>query len=175
MEPDFFVRDMLTWALTRHDRDLTVKIVLSELHSPSSQARSQALHTLSKIGDPATGAAITVHHLHDDEVDVARAAWRAAAGLVAHGREAELAQELVSELGRGDRETQRSLSRAFAMLGSAAASAVEDAARGETLAVSAHAMATLAIIADPDHGFDAAIAEARRVVALRGAPAVTEQ
>ena len=31
-------------------------------------------------------------------------------------------------------------------------------------------VATLAIMADPDEGFDGAIAEAERVVALRGAP-----
>ncbi|APZ33329.1 hypothetical protein BOH66_02765 [Microbacterium aurum] len=175
VEPDFFVRDMLTWALTRHDPALTVKAVLPELRSSSPQARSQALHTLSKIGDPKTGDAITVDLLHDDDVEVARAAWRAAAGLVPQGGEALLAQELVSELGRGDRETQRSLSRAFAVLGAAVESVIEDAARSENDAVSAHAVATLAIMADPDEGFDAATAEAKRVVALRGAPTVQEQ
>lgn len=88
-EPDFFVRDMLTWALTRHDPALTVAAVLPQLRSASAQARSQALHTLSKIGDPATGAAITVDLLHDENVEVARAAWRTAAGLVPAGHEAE--------------------------------------------------------------------------------------
>ena len=175
VEPDFFVRDMLTWALTRHDPALTVAAVLPQLRSASAQARSQALHTLSKIGDPATGAAIAVDLLHDENVEVARAAWRTAAGLVPAGHEAELAEELVSELGRGDRETQRSLSRAFAVLGAAAETVVEDAASSQDQAVSAHAVATLAIMADPDEGFDAAIAEAKRVVALRGAPAVKEQ
>ncbi|MBN9176860.1 MAG: HEAT repeat domain-containing protein [Microbacterium sp.] len=175
VEPDFFVRDMLTWALTRHDPAMTVKAVLPELHSSSPQARSQALHTLSKIGDPATGNAITVDLLHDEDVEVARAAWRTAAGFVPQGGEVLLARELVGELGRGDRETQRSLSRAFAVLGATVESVIEDAARGENDDVSAHAVATLAIMADPDEGFDAAIAEAKRVVALRGAPAVREQ
>jgi hypothetical protein len=175
VEPDFFVRDMLTWALTRHDPALTVKAVLPELRSSSPQARSQALHTLSKIGDPKTGDAITVDLLHDEDVEVARAAWRAAVGLVPQGGEALLAEELVSELGRGDRETQRSLSRPFAGLGAAVEWVIEDAARSENDAVSAHAVATLAIMADPDEGFDAAIAEAKRVVALRGAPTVQEQ
>lgn len=172
VEPDFFVRDMLTWALTRHDPALTVKAVLPQLRSASPQARSQALHTLSKIGDPATGTAITVDLLHDENVEVARAAWRTAAGLVPDGHEAELAQDLVSEFGRGDRETQRSLSRAFAVLGTAAEPAIADAATNEDQAVSAHAVATLVIMADPDEGFDTAIAEAKRVVALRGAPTV---
>ncbi|MFV0434478.1 MAG: HEAT repeat domain-containing protein [Leucobacter sp.] len=175
MEPDFFVRDTLTWALTRHDPALTVKLVLPQLRSESAQARSQALHTLSKIGDAETWAAITVDLLHDADVEVARAAWRTAAGLVPQSHEVELAQELARELGRGDRETQRSLSRAFAVLGTAAESVIEEAARSANRAVSAHAVATLAIMADPDEGFDAAIAEAKRVVALRGAPTVAEQ
>lgn len=170
VETNFFVRDMLTWALTRHDPALTVEVVLSQLRSESAQARSQALHTLSKIGDPATWAAITVDLLRDPDLEVARAAWRTAAGLVPQGRETELAEELVSQLGRGDRETQRSLSRAFAALGGAAKPVVEDAANCRNQAVSAHAVATLAIMADPDEGFDGAIAEAERVVALRGAP-----
>ena len=174
VEPDFFVRDMLTWALTRHDPASTVKAVLPELRSSSPQARSQALHTLSKIGDPKTAVAITVDLLHDDDTEVARAAWRTAAGLVPHGGEARLAQELVGELGRGDWETQRSLSRALAVLGADVESVIEDAARSENEAVSAHAVATLAIMADPDEGFDAAIAEAKRVVALGGAPEVRE-
>lgn len=101
VETNFFVRDMLTWALTRHDPALTVEVVLSQLHSESAQARSQALHTLSKIGDPATWAAITVDLLRDPDLEVARAAWRTAAGLVPQGRETELAEELVSQLGRG--------------------------------------------------------------------------
>ena len=81
IEPDFFVRDMLTWALTRHAQDLTVPLLLDELRSPLAQARSQALHTLSKIGDPATWPAITSGHLHDPDPEVARTAWRTAAGL----------------------------------------------------------------------------------------------
>lgn len=175
VEPDFFVRDMLTWALTRHDPALTVAAVSPQLRSTSAQARSQALHTLSKIGDPATWAEITVDLLHDENAEVARAAWRTAAGLVSAGHEPELAQELICELGRGDQETQRSLSRALAVIGTAAGPVIEGAASSEDQAVSAHAVATLAIMADPDEGFDAAIAEAKRVVALRGAPTVKEQ
>ncbi|SER99418.1 hypothetical protein SAMN05443377_12646 [Propionibacterium cyclohexanicum] len=174
VEPDFFVRDMLTWALTRHDPALTVKAVVPRLRSASAQARSQALHTLSKIGDPATCAAITVDLLHDENVEVARAAWRTAAGLVPAGHETELARELAGELGRGDRETQRSLSRAFAVLGAAAEPVIENAVNSEDQAVKAHAVATLAIMADPAEGFDLAIAEANRVVALLGAPMVKE-
>src|SRR5690625_2919751 len=50
-EPAFFVRDMLAWALTRQPADLTVPPLLAGLGSTVAQARSQAAHTLSKIGD----------------------------------------------------------------------------------------------------------------------------
>lgn len=51
IEPEFFVRDMLTWALTRHPVSMTLPALLREVRSERAQARSQALHTLSKIGD----------------------------------------------------------------------------------------------------------------------------
>ncbi len=42
VEPDFFVRDMLTWALTRHDPARAVAELLPEVASEVPQARSQA-------------------------------------------------------------------------------------------------------------------------------------
>src|SRR5687768_11562957 len=50
VEPEFYVREMLTWALTRHSPSTTVPRLVAELRSEHAQARSQALHTLSKIG-----------------------------------------------------------------------------------------------------------------------------
>ncbi|NMV41453.1 HEAT repeat domain-containing protein [Ralstonia insidiosa] len=128
IEPDFFVRDLLTWALTRHAQHLTVPLLLDELRSPLAQARSQALHTLSKIGDPATWPAITGGHLHDPDPEVARTAWRTAAGLAPTEQRAALAHELIHELGRGDKHLQRSLSRALLMLGDDAVAPLEAAA-----------------------------------------------
>ncbi|WP_433675568.1 HEAT repeat domain-containing protein [Microbacterium gorillae] len=173
-EPDFFVRDMLTWALTRHDRDLTVDRLLPELASASPLARSQALHTLSKIRDPRTWPAITDDLLMDEDAEVARAAWRTAAGVVPTGEEENLARKLATQFGRGEPETQRSLSRAFAVLDEAVESIVVAETHNVDPLISAHAMATLAIMADPDTGFEAAIAEAKRVVALQSAPAVAD-
>ncbi|CAM5744755.1 HEAT repeat domain-containing protein [Streptomyces hirsutus] len=59
IEPEFFVRDMLTWALTRHPASMTLPGLLREVRSERAQARSQALHTLSKIGDRQAWPAIT--------------------------------------------------------------------------------------------------------------------
>lgn len=117
VEPDFFVRDMLTWALTRLPQEDTVPRLLAELCSPTPQARAQALHTLSKIKDPSTWAAITPALLRDTDDEVARSAWRAAVVLVPPGQEKDLAEELATQLGRGGQDMQLSLSRALVALG----------------------------------------------------------
>ncbi|MCV2458652.1 HEAT repeat domain-containing protein [Streptomyces sp. ICN988] len=171
IEPEFFVRDMLTWALTRHPVSMTLPLLVREVRSQRPQARSQALHTLSKIGDRRAWPAITPAVLSDADDEVARSAWRAAVVLVPDGEEAALAAVLVTQLGRGDRETQLSLSRALVALGEAATAVVlEEAASAPAPTVRAHALATQRLLRDPDTGFEAAIEEAKRVVALGGAP-----
>ena len=170
IEPDFYVRDMLSWALTRLPASITVRRLIEETKSASGQARSQALHTLSKIGDPQGWTAITPELLHDADDEVARSAWRAAVVLVPAGGEEELAQALAAQLGRGDRDVQLSLSRALVALGDAAVPVLAEAARHGNVAVRAHAIATERLVRDPEAGFDAAIFEARRVFALQDAP-----
>ncbi|MQS39633.1 HEAT repeat domain-containing protein, partial [Streptomyces katsurahamanus] len=87
IEPEFYVREMLTWALTRHTASMTVPVLLDEVRSEHAQARSQALHTLSKIGDRQAWPAITPALLSDADDEVARSAWRAAVVLVPEGEE----------------------------------------------------------------------------------------
>lgn len=82
VEPEFSVREILTWALLRHPPALTVAKLTDELRSERAQARSQALHTLSKIGDRRAWPAITRALLTDADGEVARSAWRAAVALV---------------------------------------------------------------------------------------------
>ena len=172
VESDFFVRDMLTWALIQHDPSLTLEQVLPELRSPNPQARSQALHTLSKLGDARAWPAITTELLQDPEDEVARTAWRAAAALAPSEEAAALAEILSTQFNRGDRVMQRSLSRALAALGEAAATVVHRAKQHRNAGVRTHAFATERLIRNPDEGFDVAIAAAQRIVALRGAPLV---
>ncbi|MEV5322398.1 HEAT repeat domain-containing protein [Streptomyces sp. NPDC052687] len=165
-EPEFFVRDTLTWALTRHPVSSTLPALLRELHSEHAQARSQALHTLSKIGDRRAWPAITRPLLTDADDEVARAAWRAAVVLVPEGEESALAEVLVTQLGRGERETQLSLSRALVALGDAMVPALQPATTAPDPGVRAHALATRRLLNDPETGFEFAIEEAKRVVAL---------
>ncbi|MFF0435454.1 HEAT repeat domain-containing protein [Streptomyces sp. NPDC004327] len=166
VEPEFFVRDMLTWALTRHPASLTLPRLLDAVRSPRAQARSQALHTLSKIGDRRAWPAVTRELLTDADDDVARSAWRAAVLLVPEGEESALAVVLSTQLGRGARETQLSLSRALVALGEAMVPSVRAAAAGPDPLVRAHALATELLLRDPDTGFEFAIEQAKRVVAL---------
>ena len=166
VEPEFFVREMLTWALTRHPSSATVPRLIGELRSERAQARSPALHTLSKTGDRRAWPAITRDVLTDADDEVARSAWRAAVVLVPDGGERALAAVLATQLGRGGRATQRSLARALIALGEAAEPVVRAAAAHPDPRVRRHAIATERLSRDPDAGFELAIEEAKRVVAL---------
>ncbi|MGW0885660.1 HEAT repeat domain-containing protein [Streptomyces sp. NPDC002671] len=168
IEPEFFVRDMLTWALTRHPVSMTLPELLRELRSERAQARSQALHTLSKIGDRQAWPAITRVLLSDADDEVARSAWRAAVLLVPQGEESALAAVLATQLGRGERETQLSLSRALVALGEVILPALRPATTAPDPRVRAHALATERLLRDPDAGFEFAIEEAKRILALGG-------
>ncbi|MEU3654998.1 HEAT repeat domain-containing protein [Streptomyces sp. NPDC032161] len=168
IEPEFFVRDMLTWALTRHPVSVTLPGLLREVRSERAQARSQALHTLSKIGDRRAWPAITRPLLADAEDEVARSAWRAAVVLVPEGEESALAAVLATQLGRGGRETQLSLSRALVALGEAIVPALRAATTDLDPRIRAHALATRRLLRDPDAGFEFAIEEAKRIVVLGG-------
>lgn len=166
VEPDFFVRDMLTWALTRLPPGITVPRLGAELRSERARARSQALHTLSKIGDRGAWPAITRSLLHDADDEVARSAWRAAVVLVPDGEQEGLVADLVAQLGRGDRAVRLSLSRALVALGDVIGPALRSASASADPAVRAHAGATQRLLDDPEAGFEPAVDEAIRIVAL---------
>jgi HEAT repeat protein len=168
VEPEFFVRDMLTWALTRHPVSVTLPVLFREVGSERAQARSQALHTLSKIGDRRAWPAITRELLSDGDEEVARSAWRTAVVLVPEGGESGLATVLATQLGRGERETQLSLSRALVALGEVVLPVLRAATTAPDRRVRTHALATERLLRDPDAGFEFAVEEAKRVVALGG-------
>nr|WP_189863972.1 HEAT repeat domain-containing protein [Streptomyces poonensis] len=166
VEPEFYVREMLTWALTRHPSAMTVPKLIDALRSERAQARSQALHTLSKIGSRRAWPAITRALLTDTDDEVARSAWRAAVVLVPEGEERELAGVLATQLGRGERETQLSLSRALIALGEVIMPTLRAAMTLADPRARQHAIATERLFRDPDAGFAFAVEEAKRIVAL---------
>ncbi|HEV2703889.1 MAG TPA: HEAT repeat domain-containing protein [Steroidobacteraceae bacterium] len=171
IEPDFYVRDMLTWALTRLPAQITVPRLLEELHSERAQARSQSLHTLSKIKDARAWPAITRSLMRDSDDEVARSAWRAAIVHVPDGQQQELAEELATQLGRGDRQVQLSLSRALRALGAEVIGPVlRKAMASDDPGVRAHAGATERLLREPDAGSESAVNEAKRRFALGKEP-----
>ncbi|WP_185034814.1 HEAT repeat domain-containing protein [Actinomadura coerulea] len=169
IEPEFLVRDMLTWALTRHPSSMTVPRLVDALRSERAQARSQALHTLSKIGDPRAWPAITRELLTDADDEVARSAWRAAVVLVPEDERTGLAAVLASQLGRGERPMRQSLGRALVALGEVILPVLRAAETSPDPRVRTHAIATERLLRDPDAGFEPAIEEAKRIMALGAA------
>jgi HEAT repeat protein len=166
VEPEFAVREMLTWALIRHPASTTVPKLVGELRSERAQARSQALHTLSKIGDRRVWPAITRALLTDADDEVARSAWRAATVLVPDDERGALAEVLATQLGRGGHGMQLSLARALIALGEVSTPIVRAATTDPDPRVRRHAIATQRLSRDPDAGFEFAVEEAKRVVAL---------
>jgi len=116
-ESDFFVRDTLSWALMRQDRKSVVQRLIPELKSVNPKSRSQALHTLSKIGDKENYELITRDLLLDSDDFVASTAWRSASVLVPDADKPALVEVLISQLGRGDSDTQFGLTRFLCAIG----------------------------------------------------------
>jgi HEAT repeat protein len=146
--------------------------LVAEVRSDVAQARSQALHTLSKIKDRRTFEAITPSLLRDRDDDVARSAWRAAVILVPEEQKPQLAEELATQLGRGGRDLQLSLSRALAALGPEVIEPhLRTAMASSVPGIRAHAVATERLLSDPNAGAEFAVHEARRQFALKDRPA----
>ncbi|PQM74463.1 HEAT repeat domain-containing protein [Corynebacterium sp. J010B-136] len=152
-EPDFFVRDMLTWAITRHPHDESFPLLVAALDDP--HACAQVLHTLSKINHPDTWSVLRTEMLHDADVAIRTTAWRAAVAAVPETEVNTLVTELIQELGRGDTETQRSLIRALVALG--------DPARARLEAIEMQVHAALALFDDPTSAEHSNLNLARKV------------
>jgi HEAT repeat protein len=142
-ESDFFVRDTLSWALMRQDREAVVQRLIPELKSTNSQSRSQALHTLSKIGDKANYPLITLDLLLDVDDFVASTAWRSASVLVSDQEKPALVEILISQLGRGDSDTQFGLTRFLCAIGEPIVAPLTQAAQSADETVRTQAEFTL--------------------------------
>jgi HEAT repeat protein len=142
-ETDFFVRDTLSWALMRHDQKSVVDALKIELKSENPQARSQALHTLSKIGDKENYKLITLDLLLDSNDFVASTAWRSASVLVPDADKPALVDVLISQLGRGDSDTQFGLTRFLCAIGQPIVAPLMQAAQSEDETVRTQAEFTL--------------------------------
>ena len=143
IEPDFFVRDTLSWALMRNDISKVVKRLETELESTNNQAKSQAIHTLSKIGDKANYRLITDAMLFDSDDFMAATAWRVASVLVPEDQKSNLVQKLITQLGRGDSDTQFGLTRFLCALGECIVEPLTEASKSTDETISNQAKFTL--------------------------------
>jgi HEAT repeat protein len=142
-ETDFFVRDTLSWALMRNEIPKVVDCLKSELNSEIVQAKCQALHTLSKIGEKQFYPLITKEHLLDLKDEVALTAWRAASVLVPEDEKDNLTSVLVTQLGRGDADVQFDLTRFLCALGDVIVEPLNQASEADKEEVRLHAAFTL--------------------------------
>ncbi len=143
IEPDFFVRDTLTWALMRNEVPKVVARLKPELMSENPQAKSQALHTLTKIGEKEFYSLITPEHLFDSDDKVAATAWRAASVLVPEHEKSALTSILLTQLGRGNSDVQFDLTRFICALGDGIIEPLKSAINSSKEEVSLHARFTL--------------------------------
>ena len=143
IEPDFFVRDTLTWALMRNEIPSVVSRLKPELNSENPQARSQALHTLTKIGEEKHYSLITQEHLFDADDKVAATAWRAASVLAPDNEKPQLVELLLTQLGRGSSDLQFDLTRFLCNLGECIVAPLNIATNSPKEEVSLHARFTL--------------------------------
>ena len=143
IESDFFVRDTLSWALMRNDVSKVVKRLETELQSTNLQAKSQAIHTLSKIGDKKNYSLITDEMLFDSDDFMASTAWRVASVLAPDDQKPNLVKKLITQLGRGDSDTQFGLTRFLCALGEHIVQPLNEAAKSSDEAISNQAKFTL--------------------------------
>ena len=143
IETDFFVRDTLSWALMRNDVSAVVERLKIELESSNPQGKSQAIHTLSKIGDKKNYFLITDAMLFDLDDFIASTAWRAASVLVPEEEKPALVAKLVTQLGRGDSDVQFALTRFLCAIGDQILDPLTDAAHSDDDAISNQVKFTL--------------------------------
>ena len=174
VEPDFFVRDMLTWALIRNDIPMVIERLTPELLSSNSQARSQALHTLTKIGDSSTYPLVSGNLLFDADDKVAMTAWRAASLLAPKDEIPKLIPALITQLGRGSFEIQFALSRALCALGDEILEPLEALALSLNSEIREHVAFTLRLLKNPYLERKLALDFAEKVKVLKGTPEIQE-
>lgn len=170
-EKDFYVRETLCWALMRNDRQEVVKQLIPELKSNIAQARSQAVHTFTKIGDKQYYPLISHELLFDSEDFVAMTAWRAASLLVPDEQVNLLATILLTQLGRGNIDVQLGLSRSLCALGTFIIERLEEAAKSPNKEISVHAQFTAKLFRHPELEKDYSLEYALRIAALKDTPA----
>ena len=127
----------------RNDVEKVVERLQTELISENPRAKSQALHTLTKIADKKNYPLITHEHLLSSNDKIAVTAWRAASVLVPEDEKPALTDILVTQLGRGNSDVQFDLTRFLCALGDCIVAPLTEAIHSTKEEISLHAKFTL--------------------------------
>ncbi|MGW0249054.1 HEAT repeat domain-containing protein [Nocardia goodfellowii] len=150
-EPDFFVRETLTWAVIRV-ADAATPLVLAALERTGTRVR--ALHVLSKIADPATIDAIVPFAADRDPEVAAKARW----ALTRIG-DPRVVPVLATRLGAGDDSSRNGLTRDLASFGAAAVPVLTQALSGAGSSARRHAAEILGFLGpDAEESVEALVA-----------------
>lgn len=141
-EPDFFVRESLTWLLTRVP-EAALPLALAALADERPLVRHDAVHLVGKIGD-ATALPAVLPLTADADDDVAA---KARFVLTRLGDPAAI-PALTAYLGRGGDDRRTELTRDLATFGSHAVPALQVALRDDDESVRTHARWVLDVIAE---------------------------
>lgn len=142
-EPDFYVRETLTWALTQVAPPARPAVV-DALSDPRPEARTQALHVLSKFADPEVVPDI-LPLLRDESESVAeKARWA-----LSRIGDPRAVPELARLLGHGDLETRNGLTTTLAAFAAHAVPSTTEALSSTDAAVRQHAADVLCHIGAP--------------------------
>jgi len=144
-EPDFFVRETLTWAVARVGAPAIPGVRQALAADRSSEVRTQALHVLSKIADPSTVDDLVPLIDDADEAVAAKARW----ALARIGDERAV-PFVAAHLGAADAEARNALTDVLAAFGSAAVPALVAGLLDERPVVRAQAAEALGRIGSPD-------------------------
>lgn len=142
-EPDFFVRETLTWVLTRTPGPAAEAAEAVLAHGDPG-VRMQALHVLSKVADPATVTAVAAHIDDADPAVADKARW----GLAQIGDPLAIPM-LIGRLGEADLSARDAMTRTLTHLGAAAVPGVASALTAQDPSVRAHAAEVLCFIGPP--------------------------
>lgn len=142
-EPDFFVRETLTWVLIQTPGP-AVQAAQRILVDADRATRLQALHVLSKVADPTTVNTVT-DYIDDPDSAVAEKARYALARI----GDPQVIPLLVARLGDDDLTTRDAMTKTLVEFGTAAVPALAGALEAPEPTVRAHAAEVLCFIGSP--------------------------
>ncbi|WP_329496107.1 HEAT repeat domain-containing protein [Kitasatospora herbaricolor] len=173
-EQDFFVRETMTWAVTRLEEATRPTVLAAVGEDRPSAVRVQALHVVSKFANPETVDAVLPFVTDPDEAVARKARW--ALGRI---KEPRAVPHLLALLGEQDSEERNALTDDVAAFGSAAVPALVEALGSDDHGVRRHAADVLCYIGHPDaedaaEALGAAVADPESPVAMAALMALGE-